>query len=529
VGAEATREAVRRLLEEALAIERAAEQTPLPEPFAGVLTAAIMLLTVDLQHPATAEDLSIRTLAYRELAERGHPRIADNARWRLYDHVRATLEGATAAAPSHRMDVAVQALYAGQENVEPWLAESPPHARPPWPSPTDLWTHLERARTALSEHPNWSSVVSARERDDAELRDTVMTVLPAPRDPTWGMPALPRGTGRSESLAPVIVVAAERALVDAGRPGASTVPLGDDVEPLSHALQGALAADGRGTFLLAADPMLPSPQLRSVLRGVRRAQATQMELAVREPRSNGEGGVVVALPVQIGRSSEATAGVQALLSARIHVHLTGPGVRFAVDNRWLGLAPTTGRALAEAVSALARAYPRERIVRITLTPDVAYGQLVELVAALEGGEKPRFVAVGWWAGGAPPAGEPRLANDLAFKHRLAWAWADPRIALDQPYPLQESDQERLEAFAEALAACLPELELPAPSPARLVIDLKFADGRLKEVTPKVPGARVRANKAGIAAVSTCIRELGYGVRLRAHKDEVTVGLTLHER
>jgi hypothetical protein len=89
---------------------------------------AIMLLSTDMFLPDTAEALITATLAYRVLAEDGHPRIADNAHWRLYDHVRGVLEGAVEIAPAMRADVLVHALYAEREDISPWLDVAPPLA-----------------------------------------------------------------------------------------------------------------------------------------------------------------------------------------------------------------------------------------------------------------------------------------------------------------------------------------------------------------------------------------------------------------
>jgi hypothetical protein len=520
VGERASREASERMLEHALAIDEAARREG-DDDTAAFAADVITMLSADLQPPATADDLSIRTLVHRTLAEQGHPRIADNARWRLYDHVRGTLLGAVEQPPEERLPVAVQALYAERDSVEDLLADTAPHARPPWPSAAALLSRLDAPLTPLRAVPRWAPVVELRAREDHALHLTLEAALPAARRDDWPLLALPAGTARPESLAPVAWVAEGRLTVDAGRTHARTVSLADDVVEVSQALGTALAQDGRGTVLLVADPRLPAPQLRATLRALFRAHATRIELAVVEPRVGpADGRVVVALPLHVTHSAGQRPGDRAWAQQRLHVHLDGRGPSVAVDGRWLSRVPADPRGLRTLVERIVQAYPRERGVVLTLGADVQLQQLLELLVALEGGPQRPLPAVGWMADGARPPAD-RSGGDARLARRLALAWTAPRAELDQPYPLQSADQARLEAFASALAVCVPELEAERVPP-ELVVELRFSEGRL--LAASLP--RVRKPAAGIAAVSECVRDEGYALRLRAHREAITVTVTL---
>lgn len=526
IGDTATRDATARLLDEALAIEEAAERTPLDEDRTRFLADAIMLLTVDLERPATAEDLSIRTLAYRQIVERGHPRIADNAHWRLYDHVRGTLQGAVEAPPERRIEIAVQALYAARDDVSEHLADAAPHAKPRWPTLDELWATLEEHRAALRSDPRWNPIVRMRAASDDALHEVLETALPAQRDPGWPAILVPAGTGKPESLAPALVVEDGRVILDAGRPQARTLPL-DDIEPLVTAMQATVAQDGRGVLLVALDPALPSPQLRNVLRAVRRAQISRLELALREPRVTREGEVVTVLPLEVARSVDGGPGARALLDARVHVHLDGKGIGVAIDDRRLTAFPSEPREVADLIGKVRGAYPRERIVRLTLSDDVQPQQLVDALIALQGGRDPAFGVVGWWAGGTLPASEPAAAHDRVLEHRVALYRGAPPV-LEQPFPLQAADQKRLEHFVEQVRTCLPELEAPIRPGQALRFALVFEQGRLVDVTaPHVDGPRKdRPSKAGLDALVGCIREDAFGLRLREHLDRIPMSLVL---
>lgn len=527
VGERATREASERLLEEALAIDEAARARG-DDDTAALAADVITMLSADLQPPPSADDLSIRTLVVRTLAEQGHPRIVDNARWRLYDHARGTLQGAVEQPPEQRLPVAVQALYVERDSVEDLLADTAPHAHPPWPAPEALWGLVEAQAAPLRAVPRWAPVVERREPDDRALHDTLLAALPAARRDDWPLVTLPPGTARAESLAPIASIDAGRLTIDAGRPSARTVSLDepgtDDaatIAALAEALAQALAQDGRGTVLLVADPRLPAPQLHRALQGLHRARAERIELAVAEPRvAPTSGRVVTALPLYVTHSAGQRAGDRAWAQARVLVHLDGRGPQVAIDGQWLRETSDDPAALRALVERIARAYPRERGVVLTLGADVQLQQLLDVLVALEGGPQRPFGAVGLMADGARPPASSR-GGDARLARRLALAWPAPQLELEQPYPLEAQDQARLEGFAKHLAVCLPELEAER-APAQVGLVLRFEEGRLRKVEPSQP----RRPKAGVAAVTECVRDEGYALRLRAHREGITATVTL---
>jgi hypothetical protein len=231
--------------------------------------------------------------------------------------------------------------------------------------------------------------------------------------------------------------------------------------------------------------------------------------------------VVMALPLHITHSAGQRAGDRAWAELRVHVHLDGRGPAVAVDERWLSQVPADAAGLRALVEQLARAYPRERGVVLTLGRDVQLQQLLGVLVALQGGPQRPFAAVGWMADGARPAAGLR-DGDAWLSRRLALTWPTPQVDLDQPYPLQAQDQARLEGFAQQLAVCLPELQLPR-APAEVVLALRFEEGRLRETS--LPAAK-RLAKAGVAAVVDCVRDEGYALRLREHREGLAVTVTL---
>lgn len=520
VGERASREASERLLQAALAVDEQARRDG-DEEAAAFAADAITLLSADLQPPATADDLAIRTLAYRTLVEQGHPRLVDNARWRLYDHVRGTLLGAVERPPAERLDVAVQALYAERDSVEDLLADAAPHARPSWPAADALLAGLDAQLAPLQAIPRWAAVVELRQRDDRSLHETLVATLPAARRDDWPLVVLPAGTARAESLAPVLWIHDGQLVVDAGRPAARTVSLDAGSDDPGQAIGSALAQDGRGTVLVVADPRLPAPQLHAVMQGLARAQAEQIELAVAEPRVTADAAVVVALPLHVARSAGARASDEAWGHVRVRVHLDGRGPAIAIDGRWLAQVPAEPAELRALVEQLARAYPRERGVVLTLGRDVQLQQLIDLLVALEGGPERPFSAVGWMADGARPADD-RGDGDAWLGRRLALAWPSPAVDIDQPYPLRAQDQARLEGFAKQLAVCLPELQPKRPLD-EVVLVLRFEEGRLREAS--LPGA-ARLPKAGVADLVECARDEGYALRLREHREGLVVTVTV---
>ncbi|MEM7154983.1 MAG: hypothetical protein AAF799_19200 [Myxococcota bacterium] len=521
VGEQASRDATVRLLEEALAIEDLSRRAA-NEEAASFAADSIMLLSTDLQPPGSAEDLSIRTLAYRTLVDQGHPRLVDNAHWRIYDHVRGTLAGAVEVGPGRRLEVAVQALYAVEESVEALLADTAPHARPPWPTADALWALLESQREPLSAMERWAPVVERRQGSDHALYDTLRSVLPAERRDDWPLTTVPAGTAKAETLAPVVWIHEGRMTIDAGRRHSRHVPLDREMVELSQALGNALAQDGRGTVLLVASPNLPAPQLQTTLRAASRAHAERIEVAVREARiGSTPGEVVVALPMFVTRASGTRAGDRAWAQSRVHVHLDGRGPRIALDGRWMDERPTDPAKLRTTVESLATAYPRERGVTLSLGGDIQLQQLIGLLSALQGGPERPFTAVGWFADGTRPPAD-KGQGEVALQRRTALSWATPHVEIEQPYPLKDDDQARLEGFASDLAVCLPELEAKR-APTSVTIGLQFEEGRLR--SGELPDQR-RLPKAGAAALLECVEEEGFALRLRNHREGITVKVSL---
>lgn len=521
-GAEATREALSRLLDEAMAIDE--QPRGISESTRAFVRDAIALLTTDLETPGSADDLAVRTLAYRTLAEQGHARIRDNAQWRLYDHVRGTLAGALAAAPETRSEVAVQVLYADREDLSAELADAPVQERPPWIGGRALVAELQERREALAALPAWQTVIAARNPDDEELRRTVLATLPAARDPKWAIPLRPKGTGVGESLAPVLLVGRERVEVDAGRPQARALTLGDDVEPVAEALRASLAQDGRGVVLVAVDPELATDQLRRTLRAIRRAHAARIELAIREPHGKGDtAAIVTALPLELVHGKDDGAGATAIAAGRLHVHVDGKGLAFAHDGRVLATIVQTPADLSAMLERIARAYPRERTLRVTIGEDAPLPSLLDLLVATTGGGKPRFAAVGWLKDDARPPAKPDRSADAKLELRATLASSRTAVRIDQPFPLAGEDQGRLQAFAEQLWRCVPELETTVPASKTIELSLVFEGGRVHEVVAK-PVAKVPP--ARLAALRKCVEDEAYALRLREHRDRVTIGIGL---
>lgn len=521
-GHEASREATLRMLDEAYALDELGGVGKLDEDQQRFVADVIALVSADLFLPDTSESLVDQLLGYRLLAEQGHPRVADNARFRLYDFVRGVIEGAIETSPDGRSDVAVQALYAEREDIAAWLDDVPPHARPPLPSSASLWALLDAQLAALREHPRWQAVLDARASGDATLRDTAFELLPRPRDPSWALVELPRGSAAPESLAPIVHLRDGELSLEPGGPDAQVLALDD-----AHArerIEGLLARDGRGIVLLAAAPELPAPELAAGLRAIVEARASTIELAVHEPKIADQSGmVVVALPLHVVHAGELSPGARAIREARVHVRLSGRGIHVAIDDRWLSESPELPSDLRSLVARVHEAYPTERVIRLSLAPDVQPRQLIELLAAFVGGRTPAFVAAGWaWDQPLPELPsklDPGVDRVLVERAALA----QPRTAaLDLPdnLALDDADRSRLDELSRDLAACVPELERPLPR-GGLDFALRFAEGKLVEVHAKAKGA----SKDRIAAIDRCADERLVGTRLRGHLDP----LDLHVR
>ncbi len=522
-GPDATRDAATRLLGEALELDRG----DLDEDSRSFVGGVISLLSADLGLVGGADDLSIRTAAYLDVASSGHPRAADNARWRLYDFVRGCLQGAVTAPQERKVEVALHSLYVHEDSLEAWLDDRAVHAQTPLPAPEALWGLLVEARTPLATDSRWAAVVARRAAADATLEAAVRTTLPAARDPGWPIARMPQGTGRRDSLGPIVKIDDRRVTIDLGRPQAREAERG--APELVRGLEGALALDGRGLVLLVAPPMLPSPALNALTRTMLDARVARIELAILEPRVPAERGeVVLQLPLEVLRETDQGPAASALRKARVHIHLSGRGARLALDGKWLGLRTSD---LEAQLASVRRAYPREHMITVGLADDVLYQQLLDLARALIGGPQRRFDVAAWRPGAPVPTPEPSAKAIAAEERRLqrrAELGADTaRAALDQVFPLMAGDQPRLEAMARQLTRCLPELEVPLAAGEGVRLDLRFEEGRLLRVTAMQPSRKVPGQR--LAAVQTCAEAETRGFRLREHRDALTFIVTLVAR
>lgn len=530
-GPGATRDASSRLLTEAIQLDGAAG---LDEPTHEFLSGVIAVLTADLGHVGLADDLSIRTAAYRDVAESGHARAADNARWRLYDHVRGCLLGAVSAPQERRLEIALHSLYVREDSLDPWLGDRPVHAQNPPLSPPALLTLLVGARDQVATDARWTGVVARRARADASLETTVLGALPAARDPSWPMAVMPRGVGRRDSFAPIVSIGDSEVTIDLGHPNARVAKLG--APELVPAVTAALALDGRGTVLLVAPPLLPSPALQAITRTLVEARVARIELALREPRvAQDSGDVIVQLPLEVLQDADQGAAAKALRKARVHVHLGGRGARLAVDGNWLALQSSQADFETQ-LAALRQAYPREHMITLALGDDVLYQQLLDLLRALIGGPGRNFEVAALRPGAAPPPEpvSPKLnkliiAEQRRLERRSELAGPTARAGLDQPFPLATGDQQRLEKLARELLRCLPELETPLPAGEHVRLHLRFEEGRLARIEPEQPNKRLRLPAARLAALQACAEDESRGFRLREHRDVVTADVLLSAR
>lgn len=518
-GAAATRAALVWMLDEALALE---EAPGLGEDEQAFLASAINLLTADLYRPGDADDLSAQTTAYRSLVEQGHPRVADNARWRLYDHIRGSLAGAASAAPSRRGEIATHALYAREASIEPMIDDlRAVHVRPEMPGAKELGDLLGEVLAPLAADPRWQPYIARRHQADQELVQTLFGLLPAPRHQLSDLPKLPTGTGAPESRGPIVVLNATGVVVDHGRPQQVQGQASDP--KIGQALVATVAADGRGAILLAAEDSAPAPDLAAVLRGLAKARAARVEWAIHEPRLPEDAGLVVtALPFDIEPQSDALA---VGTPGRLHVHLSGRGPQFRLDGAWLEQPPPVGRELVTLVRQLKSAYYRQQVVTLSLAPDVAAPQIQELLVALVGGPERAFDRVVWLPEPAfeiPPASEqpskrPGPTQKMLMQ-RVELAKREVLVSFEQSGPLQAGDQQRIEARARSLFACIPELRRPLPAKFKLEVPVVFVDGKLSGFS--VRGAKPAAGPA----FERCVAEqfAGFGLHQQAGKLEVVV-------
>lgn len=519
-GAEATREAGSRILADAIELDAAKD---IDDDARGFLAGAIALLSADLGLVGAAEDLSIRTAVYRDVAD-GHPRAADNARWRLYDHVRGCLVGAVSAPQDRRVEIALHSLYVREDSLAAWLDDRSVHAQPPLPGADALIDLMTDERGKLGGDPRWRSVAGKRGPFDATLEQTVRTALPAVRDPTWPLAVMPTGTGRRDNLVPIVRIDDREVTVDLGHPDAKMAERG--APELIKALEGALARDGRGAVLLVAPPMLPSPAVNSIFRTLYDSRVARVELAIREPRvGDVAGDVVVQLPLVVVRDTDPGPSAVALRKARLHIHLGGRGVRLAVDGRWHDLRPGPTE-LTQLLIALDRAYPREHMITVGLGDDLLYQQLLDDIRALAGGPQRHFEVVAWRPAVAPPPDPPPAkavaAEEKKLQTRFNLYTETMFAALDTKATLTEGDTRRLEALARQLLRCLPEIEVPLRGGDSARVDLQFEEGRLA----KVVSAGKLGKSPGGAALQRCADEEAHGFRLRETAGAVTVGVLL---
>jgi hypothetical protein len=212
------------------------------------------------------------------------------------------------------------------------------------------------------------------------------------------------------------------------------------------------------------------------------------------------------------------------------MHLSGRGARLAADGKWLDLRPGAPELEAQ-LALLRRAYPREHMITIGLADDVLYQQLVDLLRALIGGPQRRFEVAAWRPAAAAPPPEPAAkataAEERRLQRRAELGGDTARAALQQPFPLAAGDQPRLEALARQLLRCLPELETPLAPGERVLVALRFDEGRLAEVTAQKPRTRVPAER--LAALQTCAEAETRGFRLREHRDAIRSEVVLVAR
>ncbi len=178
-GEAATRDASTRLLGEAIKLDSG----PLADDARSFVAGVITLLSADLGLIGAADDLAIRTAAYRDVAADGHPRAADNARWRLYDHVRGCLQGAVTAPQERRPEVAVHALYVREDSLAAWLDDRAVHAQSPPPSADELLALMLGPRDALAADPRWITTVKRRLTGDSQLASARARVAARPARP----------------------------------------------------------------------------------------------------------------------------------------------------------------------------------------------------------------------------------------------------------------------------------------------------------------------------------------------------------
>jgi hypothetical protein len=244
-GAQATRQALTALLELAMQIE-ADSEGHLGEDPAAFLASAIMLLNVDVNRPADADQLEVQTLAHRSLRDTGHPRVRDNAHWRLYDHSRDAFDAALRAPPESRAEVGLHVLLLENESLLPWLSDAGAHARASRPSAQRLIELGQRNLAALQDDPRWRDLAAQRAAADAKLHAEFVEQWPAP--PLLAAPLRPAGFGRDGHALPLLQLG--EAGLRVGPTSAPTQPFGFDDAKMVEAIAANLKADGRLALFL---------------------------------------------------------------------------------------------------------------------------------------------------------------------------------------------------------------------------------------------------------------------------------------
>ncbi|TPV95530.1 MAG: hypothetical protein B7733_09765 [Myxococcales bacterium FL481] len=510
-GPQGTQAALTALMEQAWRVE---DQHDLSGDAAKFLADLIMLVSVDLHHPQDTEDLRIRADAYRDLAQHGHPRIADNARWRLFDHVYHVLDATSEARPARRREIVAHILYTSQSDIAAYLVPGPSGHRKDLPTASQLVGELDGQRRSLVQIERWRALVERRADHDRDLVETALAALPAPRTTHWAVPMVPTGSGRPDPLAPVVLAGPQHVIIEPRTPTERQVSYAS--EDLAELLRAQMTRDGRGRLLLAAAPDLPTENLSAVLDATDKAAASTLDLAVLEPAGSADGARrVTVLPVQLYRPDDSLAA-RPFTASRLHVHLDRASASLWADGR---LVPAPAGLVAR-VDLARSAYPHERVLTLSLGNSVGVSDLVEHLVPLIGGTSPRFSAIAWIPQAPPPPDASQSAEDI-IERRLATLSAAGSPRLDQPYPLREQDQATLTAFGEQVHQCSAELE-DARAARRCIVEVEFANGVLQDV-------EVRARPAGRAArlaMQSCVFDVGATLRFRDHRDRFSVRIHL---
>ena len=512
-GPAATRDAAMRLLEEATRIEDQFGEG-LSESGRDFLNDAIMLLSVDASAPHDLESLETQALAFRSLLEVGHPRVVDNARWRLYDHARAVWTAAAQADPQRRIEIGLHGLLLEQGALEPWLRPAPIHQRPPLPDSAGLIDPALDLLSSLEADPRWAPVAQAVRTVDQAVRDAFVAVWPASRA-ALEAPMRPRGTGRREALAPVVALGPESLELAWGQPGVETLRRGDARLPAR--LDDLALRDGASRVLVVAPGEISASATWDWMQGAAKSGLAWIEFALREARSEGGGHVITQLPLRVVRSADRGPEAMALHEARLAVELSGRGARLGVDGAWVDAQPLGAAAFEARVAQMRAAYPGDDAIRVQLRPDLAWPQLLDGLSALLGPiDAPRFaLAFVWGDGPALPADVPMPPRDpLAARLALLSAAGQAAWRVDKPFAFKAEDEAALVVMLEALEACRLEGEGAGREPLRFIVEMREGGASSMTVAGVAEDRR--------AAVEACAQRVASGFRLRHHLDAMRI-------